>query len=182
MNTIKELAAEMLKLRQELNAVRITEDSHWATYQADLLGLKQELKKFYSEAVEYVTVDPLKQNRFGKPAVDRPPVVSTHPSENAYDEAADEEEEQKKGPWRWARRKFLPWKDSVKGDWAEYGNAKTGQRLAKFLQRPSGHAEGELYLQWCAKVGETAVRTFWRSKGFDAIPEGLNGAFVKEES
>lgn len=166
MNTIKELAAEMLKLRQELNAVRITEDSHWATYQADLLGLKQELKKFYSETVEYIAVDPLKQNRFGKPAVDHPPIVSDTRTE----------------PWRMPLQDFIAWKSDLKADWAEHGNAKTGQRLAKFLKRTSGHAEGELYLQWCAKVGETTVRTFWRSKGFEAIPEGLNGAFVKEES
>ena len=140
--TVKELAAEILMLRQELNNVRLTEDSHWAQYQADLLSLRNELKVYFDT----------------KPATEAPkaptPVTRTE-------------------PWRLPLESFKGFEAQTKANWEEGGNAKTGQKLARVLKRSSGHAEGQLYINWCTRVGRPAVKEFWLSKGCSEIPDGL---------
>lgn len=76
-------------------------------------------------------------------------------------------------PWRMELRSFIEWKANVKQDWTDMGNARIGQRLARALKRSSGHAEGQLYLNWCAKVGKPAVKAFWKSRGHEDVPNGL---------
>ena len=140
--TVKELATEVTELRQALNQVSMTVDTHWASYQADLLTLRQEIKSYFKSA-----------NQVGE----------THPaSDNKRTE-----------PWRLPLEEFVAMKNDIKPDWSDAGNAKTGQRLAKYLRRSSGHTEGELYIRWCGKVGRPAVKAFWLSRGFSEVPEGL---------
>jgi uncharacterized protein YoxC len=128
-------SSDALTLRQEINAVRMTEEAHWATVQADLLKLKQEVSVYFTEQVK--------------------------------------QEPQRTDPWRMPLEEFLGWRDGVKADWSDNGNAKTGQRLARALKRSSGHAEGQLYINWCGTVGRPAVKAFWIARGFKEIPEGL---------
>lgn len=86
---------------------------------------------------------------------------------------AAQQEETRTEPWRMALEDFITFRDSCKADWNENGNAKVAQRLARALKRTSGHAEGQLYINWCAKVGRAAVKAFWISRGFAEVPEGL---------
>jgi len=76
-------------------------------------------------------------------------------------------------PWRLPLEQFVNWKSGIEQNWEPNGNARVAQRLAKALARTSGHAEGQLYINWCDKAGRAAVKTFWHSKGFDEVPEGL---------
>lgn len=145
--TVKELSArldqEVLSLQQRINAVSMTQETHWATYQADLLNLRQEIAAYFKSG------------------------ASTPHSE------PEQREETRTEPWRMPLEDFIGWRDSVKADWSDNGNARTGQRLARALKRTSGHAEGQLYINWCGKVGRTAVKAFWIARGYREVPEGL---------
>jgi hypothetical protein len=86
------------------------------------------------------------------------------------------------GPWRLELNEFLTFKATVDCNWEVGGNAKTGQALAVACGRSSGHAEGELYLQWRGSVEEGTVLAFWESVGWydrngthhkHGIPPGL---------
>jgi len=146
--TVKELNAKIeaieTSLRQDISQLRLTEDSHWGEYQAGVLALTNEVRAYFKALTE----------EYGE--------VPEKKTENNRTE-----------PWRMKLEDFLGWKSSVKADWEPNGNAKTGQRLAKALSRTSGHAEGQLYINWCAQVGRDAVRAFWISRGKTEIPEGL---------
>lgn len=76
-------------------------------------------------------------------------------------------------PWRMKLEDFVGFRDGCKADWSDNGNARVAQRLSKHLKRTSGHAEGQLYINWCEKVGKPVVKAFWSSMGFSDIPEGL---------
>lgn len=76
--------------------------------------------------------------------------------------------------WRMTNvRDFLNWKASVVPEKGDGMNIDVGDRLKKALDRDCGWAEGQLYINWCARVGREYVRKFWESRGFDDIPEGL---------
>jgi hypothetical protein len=76
-------------------------------------------------------------------------------------------------PWRMRLEDFVGFRDGCKPDWSDAGNARVSQRLAKHLKRTSGHAEGQLYINWCDKVGRAVVKQYWSSMGFSEIPGGL---------
>lgn len=65
-----------------------------------------------------------------------------------------------------------PWRLSPQA-FAEYsceGNAKNiaaAKWLMKRLGRSTGHNEGQLYLDWAARVGDVEVSHFWKSRGFE---------------
>lgn len=76
-------------------------------------------------------------------------------------------------PWRTDKPTFEQMQKETPPNWDINGNARVAQRLAKQLNRVSGHTEGQLYLNWCEKVGSAAVKKFWIGRGFEGTPEGL---------
>jgi hypothetical protein len=93
-------------------------------------------------------------------------VVETHTPTNAPANNRTE-------PWRLPLEEFVSYREGVKQDWSEGGNARVGKKLAAALKRTSGHAEGQLYMDWCKQVGRAAVKAFWIGRGFDGVPSGL---------
>jgi hypothetical protein len=94
-------------------------------------------------------------------------------SKPAKVESAAPHKDVRNEPWRMSLAEFIDYKDDVEADWDDNGNAKVGQRLAKALKRVSGHAEGQLYIDWCKSVGRDKVRAFWIGRGKTEIPDGL---------
>lgn len=76
-------------------------------------------------------------------------------------------------PWRTDKPTFDKMQAETTPNWEINGNARVAQRLAKHLNRTSGHTEGQLYLNWCEQVGVAAVKKFWIGRGFEGTPEGL---------
>jgi hypothetical protein len=76
--------------------------------------------------------------------------------------------------WRMSTvRDFINWRATQKPDKTEGGNIAVGDALKAALKRPCGWAEGQLYINWCARTSQAEVLRFWQSYGYDAIPEGL---------
>jgi len=141
-STVAKLEQEMMTLRQVINGLTMTVDSHWATYQADRLAMQREIKEYLQSGL-------------------KPQQQEEHKPELRAE------------PWRLPLEDFLSWREGIKQDWSDNGNSRVGQRLARNLKRSSGHAEGQLYIDWCGKVGRPAVKAWWISRGFKEVPEGL---------
>jgi hypothetical protein len=69
------------------------------------------------------------------------------------------------GPWRLELEAFLEYKEDVECDWSDGANQKVGQALAIACGRGSGHAEGQLYIEWRDSVEPETVLAFWNSVG-----------------
>lgn len=141
-STVAKLEQEVMTLRQIINGLTMTVDSHWAVYQADKLEMQREIKEYFQNGMK--------------------PQTTAKPEEHKREE-----------PWRLPLEQFLSWREGIKQDWTDSGNSRVGQRLARHLKRSSGHAEGQLYIDWCARVGRPSVKAWWISRGFKEIPEGL---------
>jgi hypothetical protein len=70
-------------------------------------------------------------------------------------------------------RDFLNWRADQTPEKGELANIAVGDRLKEELGRDCGWAEGQLYINWCRRMGVAHVTRFWVSRGFDGIPDGL---------
>jgi len=156
MATVRELEAKIEQMHTELSqrivAVVLTVDKHWSEYQSDRLSMRQQIAEYMNGTLQ----------------------TSSKPHAPRAEDAHIPGDETGRGePWRLPLEEFINWKQGIEQNWEPNGNARVGQRLAKALRRTSGHAEGQLYINWCGKNGRAAVRAFWISRGFDSIPDGL---------
>jgi hypothetical protein len=145
--SLKVLDQKLTELQQQINGLSMTVDSHWATVQADVLTLKQEVGVYF--------------NTTPTPA----PRHEASPVKAPVETRAE--------PWRLTLEEFINFKSDCHINWDDNGNAKVAQRLARSLRRSSGHAEGQLYINWAKQNGRASVKAFWISRGFSEIPEGL---------
>jgi hypothetical protein len=141
--TVKSLEAEVLELRQLLNGVVMTADTRHATYQQEFMAIKQEVKSYF----------------------DSKPMITPRETQRAKPMPQE---------WRMSNvRDFLNWRADQVPEKGELGNIAIGDRLKEELGRDCGWAEGQLYLNWCRRMGKQHVAQFWASRGFEGIPEGL---------
>ena len=133
--------------------------------EADALELRQHLNALSltvdSQKAQF-DADLLSVRTWMSSSTTQPTSTATPPQETLRSE-----------PWRLPLEQFVGWKTGIEQNWEPGGNSRVGQKLAMCLRRNSGHAEGQLYINWCNKMGRAAVKAFWISRGFSNIPDGL---------
>jgi hypothetical protein len=76
-------------------------------------------------------------------------------------------------PWHLPLEEFIAFREECEADFSVGGNQQTGRALAVVLKKSSGHAEGQLYINWRNSVSADEALAFWKTLGCESIPEGL---------
>jgi hypothetical protein len=140
-------AAQYVELKQYVNGVSMTVDTKYAELRASLLTLRQEMANGYVRA----------QTQANRTQVRVPPKSESQDDAPSY-------------PWWLPLPEFLNWRETVQ---TTRENMRVQKLLSQHLHKPSGHGEGQLYIEWRKRVGVEECTAFWKSAGYDSIPEGL---------